>query len=61
MSDIKLIKPAVVSEILGVKETTLTIWRSKGHPKLPYYKIGGKVMYSESDIEAFISNNTVNP
>ena len=59
--EIKLITPQKVSEILGVKTSTLTIWRSRGTPKLDYVKIGGKVMYSTSEINDFIKRQTVNP
>lgn len=55
----QLITPKQVSEILGVKEGTLTVWRSRGTPKLDYVKIGGKVMYSVDEIHDFIERQKV--
>ena len=49
---------AQVSTVLGVKETTLNAWRFHGRqPLLQSYKIGGKVVYYESDVEAFIESS----
>lgn len=44
--------------ILKVSPKTLETWRSRGKgPK--YYKVGGRVLYKKSDIEAFIEGSLV--
>lgn len=48
---------AQVSAVLGVKEATLNAWRFHNRqPLLQFHKIGGKVVYYESDVEAYIEN-----
>jgi hypothetical protein len=54
-----LIPPADAAEILGVTAATLNIWRCTKRYPLPYIKIGRKVMYRLSDVEAFIDAGTV--
>lgn len=44
---------------LGVRPQTLACWASNGRYHLPYVKIGRRVMYRLSDIEAFIEANLV--
>ncbi len=50
----QLINPLKVSEIIGVSIGTLAVWRSTGRYALPFIKIGSKVMYRLSDVNAFI-------
>ncbi len=50
----RLITPDKVSEILGISKGTLAVWRSIGRYNLPYVKIGSRVMYRLTDIQAFI-------
>ncbi len=52
----ELLTPRQVSEILGIKEQTLAVWRLLGRP-LPYCKIGRLVKYRRSDVLAFIENS----
>lgn len=47
------------AELLGVKPTTLQVWRSTKRYPLPYQKIGRLVKYRASAIEAFINSRTV--
>jgi uncharacterized protein YjcR len=52
----KLLKPADVAEQLGVKESTLEAWRSRGGgPALPFVKVGHAVRYRDVDIERLIA------
>ena len=55
-----LLTPLQVSEMLGVKESTLMVWRSTGRYSLPFVKIGWKAMYRLEDIQAFIERRTRN-
>ena len=49
------------SEYLGVTDGTLAVWACTGRYDLPYVKIGSRVFYFESDLEAFIDKNMVAP
>jgi len=53
-TDLTLIKPSDVAQLLGVTEGTLQKWRSTGAVNLNYVKVGGAVMYRLSDIRLFI-------
>jgi excisionase family DNA binding protein len=44
-----------VSERLKVSRRTLQDYRNEG--KIPYYLLGGKVLYRESDIEKMLNDN----
>jgi len=44
-----------VSERLKVSRRTLQDYRTEG--KIPYYLLGGKVLYAESDIEKMLNDN----
>ena len=52
----ELLTPRQASEILGIKEQTLAVWRLHGRP-LPYCKIGRLVKYRRSDVLAFIEQS----
>jgi len=54
----KLVTPLDTSNILGVSEGSLAVWRSTKRYPLPYIKVGKKVMYRMSDINTFIESNT---
>lgn len=44
---------------LGVKPTTLQVWRSTRRYPLPYVKVGRLVRYRASAIAAFLAARTV--
>jgi len=44
-----------VSERLKVSRRTLQDYRTEG--KIPYYQLGGKILYCESDIEKMLNDN----
>lgn len=46
---------AELSEILKINRRSLIIHRQNG--KIPYYHIGGKILYKESDIEKILGEN----
>jgi hypothetical protein len=52
--------PAQVSQILGVPEARLCIWRITGEPALAFHKFGKSVRYSLEEVEAFIARNAKN-
>ena len=46
-----------LSQHLKLTKRTLQEYRNSG--KLPFYQIGGKILYRESDIEKLLLNNRV--
>lgn len=55
-----LMNTAQAAEFLGIKPTTLCVWRSTNRCKLPYVKVGGQVRYRRQDLDDFISANLRN-
>ncbi len=53
-----LLPAAEAAKRLGIAEQTLAVWRSTGRYSLAFVKIGRRVMYRESVLEAFIEANT---
>ena len=45
------------AEYLGLKESTLAIWKCTKRYDLPYVKIGRKIKYRLSDLQNFVENN----
>lgn len=50
----RFLSDAQLSERLGISRRTLQDYRDRG--VLPYYRLDGKVLYDEDDIERFISS-----
>jgi hypothetical protein len=50
---------AETAERLGTTPGTLEVWRCLRRYPLNFVKIGRKVFYKETDIEAFIASRTV--
>ncbi|MHC8331862.1 helix-turn-helix domain-containing protein [Pseudomonas sp. LB3P25] len=46
------------AEVLGVKPSTLSVWRSTGRHNLPYMKVGRLVRYRLSDLAKFLADST---
>ena len=46
------------AEILDVSAGTLSVWRSTGRYNLPFVKIGRKVRYRRSDLQAWLEKRT---
>jgi excisionase family DNA binding protein len=44
---------------LGIKSQTLSVWLCTGRYSLPVVKVGSRVRYKLSDLEAFIASRTV--
>ena len=49
---------AEAAEALGVKPTTLQIWRCTKRYPLPYIKVGRLVRYRQSALDAFLASRT---
>ena len=50
----------LAAEVLGVKPSTLAVWRSTGRYRLPYLKVGRLVKYRISDLAEFLARRTAN-
>lgn len=46
---------------LKIKEQTLANWAANRRYALPFAKIGRRVMYKKTDLDAFIEARTVTP
>lgn len=46
------------ASVLGVKTTTLAVWRSTGRYNLPFLKVGRLVKYRVSDLAEFLIRRT---
>ena len=47
------------AEYLGVKPQTLAVWRCTGRYEIPYLKVGRKIMYRLSDLDAWLDSRRV--
>jgi len=54
-----LVSREEAAEFLGVRPQTLATWASSRRYALPFIKIGRRVMYRLSDLNAFIESNVV--
>lgn len=52
-----LLTPAQTAKILHVAIGTLAVWRCTARYPLSFVKIGRRVMYKASDVDAFINGN----
>lgn len=50
----RYLSPEEVSNLIGVKRTTLATWRVRNVYNIPFIKVGRKVAYDIRDIEAFL-------
>jgi predicted site-specific integrase-resolvase len=53
-----LLDDVQAAELLQMSPGTLSVWRSLGRYNLPFVKIGSKVRYRLSDLEAFLDRRT---
>lgn len=51
----RFITDAMLSEVLGVSRRTTQDYRDRG--LIPYYRLDGKILYAEEDIEIFLQSN----
>lgn len=55
----KLLNGKETAALLGVKPSTLNVWRCSGKYDLPYVKCGRLVRYKLDDVLRFIEQRTV--
>lgn len=51
----RFITDAMLSELFGVCRHTTQDYRDRG--LIPYYRLDGKILYAEEDIEVFLQSN----
>lgn len=56
-----LLNEQQAAEMLGVKPSTLQVWRSSKRYGLPYIKVGRLVRYRQSALLAFLASREVSP
>lgn len=59
--DDRLLTPEEAAQRLRVSAGTLMVWRSTKKYPLPFVKIGSRVFYRASAVEAFITSREVQP
>ncbi|WP_031429853.1 helix-turn-helix domain-containing protein [Methylomicrobium agile] len=59
MATQQLFPPKQAADYLGVKVSTLEVWRSTKRYNIPYVKVGRLVKYRQSDLDAFLESRTV--
>ncbi|WET39887.1 helix-turn-helix domain-containing protein [Citrobacter enshiensis] len=47
------------AQVLGVKTSTLAVWRSTGRYNLPYVKVGRLVRYRIRDLATFLAKRSI--
>jgi len=53
-----LLDDKAAAAVLDVSPGTLSVWRSTGRYALPFLKIGRKVRYRRSDLQAWMDSRT---
>jgi len=44
---------------LGLADGTLAVWRCNGRYNIPFIKVGAKVRYRRSDLDAWLESRTI--
>ncbi|MBR4860427.1 MAG: helix-turn-helix domain-containing protein [Alphaproteobacteria bacterium] len=60
----RYINTAEVAEMLKLKRNTIERWRSNRESPLPWFKIGGRVLYDRNEVLKYIETtkrDAVNP
>ena len=57
-----MLTPKQVEQLYNIKEHTLAIWRYEDKdvtrkPRLPWVKVGGKVLYPRTKLDALLEDN----
>ncbi|MDB0064971.1 helix-turn-helix domain-containing protein [Oceanospirillaceae bacterium] len=54
----QLLNNLAAAKHLGVAAATLQYWRSTGSQEIPFMKVGGRVIYSLSDLDEWLAKHT---
>ncbi len=55
----EMMSRARAAEYLGCAKATLDYWASTGNQKIPYFKIGRKVVYARADLDRWLEQKRV--
>jgi DNA-binding transcriptional MerR regulator len=54
----QLANNSAAAEHIGIAAATLQYWRTTGSQKIPFIKVGGRVMYRISDLDKWLDDRT---
>ena len=54
----QLVNNSNAADYIGVAAATLSYWRTTGAQKIPFIKVGGRVMYRISDLDKWLDEHT---
>lgn len=57
MTKLDVLTRKEAADMLGLSVQTLANWASRGGPNLPFYKLGGRVVYRHGDLVAFLDSS----
>ena len=55
----EMMSRARAAKYLGCAKATLDYWASTGNQKIPYFKIGRKVVYARADLDRWLEQKRV--
>ena len=55
----KMMSRARAASYIGVAKATLEYWACTGNQKIPYFKIGRKVVYARADLDRWLEQKRV--
>jgi len=58
-ADSELLTREQAARYLGVKPQTLAVWHTTHRHKIPLIKVGSKVRYRKSDLDAWLESRTI--
>lgn len=60
MFEKKFLSPKELSEYIGVKESSLAVWRTNKTYPLPYIKVGGLIRYNKEAVDQWLESRSRN-
>lgn len=51
----EMLTPEQAAHDLKLSTRTLAAWRSSGRHGLPFYRVGGRIRYARSDLQAWLA------
>lgn len=54
----QLANNSTAANYICIAPATLQYWRTSGAQKIPFIKVGGRVMYRFSDLDKWLDDNT---
>jgi len=54
----QLANNSAAANYIGIAAATLQYWRTTGSQKIPFIKVGGRVMYRISDLDQWLDDHT---